>query len=51
MAVAEALGTSTDIEEKNAPKNLYCQGNRDVLKLGPRVSVVGSRKASEEGER
>jgi DNA processing protein len=49
MTVAEALGTLTDVEEKNAPKILYFQGNRDLLNHGPRVSVVGSRKASEEG--
>ena len=49
ITVAEALGTLTDVEEKNAPKTLYFQGNRELLNLGPRVSVVGSRKASEEG--
>jgi DNA processing protein len=49
MTVAEALGTLTDVEEKNAPKTLYFQGNRDLLRHGPRVSVVGSRKASAEG--
>jgi DNA processing protein len=49
MTVAEALGTLTDVEEKNAPKALYFQGNRELLSHGPRVSVVGSRKASAEG--
>ena len=49
MTVAEALGSLTDVEEKNAPKTLYLQGNRDLLTHGPRVSVVGSRKASAEG--
>lgn len=49
MTVAEALGTLTDVEEKNAPKTLYFQGNRELLNHGPLVSVVGSRKASEEG--
>jgi DNA processing protein len=49
ITVAEALGTLTDVEEKNAPKTLYFQGNRELLNHGPRVSVVGSRKASEEG--
>jgi DNA processing protein len=49
MTVSEALGTLTDVEEKNAPKTLYFQGNRELLNHGPRVSVVGSRKASEEG--
>jgi DNA processing protein len=49
MTVAEALGTLTDVEEKNAPKTLYVQGNAELLNHGPRVSIVGSRKASPEG--
>jgi DNA processing protein len=49
ITVAEALGSLTDVEEKNAPKTLYLQGNREILNHGPRVSVVGSRKASPEG--
>lgn len=49
MTVAEALGTLTDVEEKNAPKTLYFKGNQSLLNEGPRVSVVGSRKASAEG--
>ena len=49
MTVADALGTLTDVEEKHAPTALYYLGNRDLLRRGPRVSVVGSRKASPEG--
>jgi len=49
MSVAEALGTLTDVEEKNAPPTLYFQGNRELLSHGPRIAVVGSRKASAEG--
>jgi DNA processing protein len=49
MTVAEALGALTDVEEKNAPAVLYCLGHREYLNHGPRVSVVGSRKASAEG--
>jgi DNA processing protein len=49
MTMAEALGTLTDVEEKNAPKTLYFQGNAELLNHGPRVSVVGSRKASADG--
>jgi predicted Rossmann fold nucleotide-binding protein DprA/Smf involved in DNA uptake len=45
MTVAEALGTLTDVEEKNAPRTLYFQGNAKLLNHGPRVSIVGSRKA------
>jgi DNA processing protein len=49
ITVADALGTLTDVEEKNAPQILYLQGNREILNHGPRVSVVGSRKASPDG--
>jgi len=51
MTVAEALGTLTDVEEKGAPKTLYFHGNREILSHGPRVSVVGSRRASAEGQK
>ena len=49
MTAAEVLGTLTEVEEKNAPKTLYFQGNTELLNRGPRVSIVGSRKASPEG--
>lgn len=46
---AELLGTLTAVEEKNAPELLYLAGNPEFLEDGPRVSVVGSRKASPDG--
>jgi DNA processing protein len=49
MTLADALGILTDVEEKHAPKLLYFRGNRELLNHGPRVSVVGSRKASPDG--
>jgi DNA processing protein len=49
MSIAEALGTLTDEEKKNAPKTLYFRGNRAFLDSALRVSVIGSRKASAEG--
>jgi DNA processing protein len=48
---ADILGTLTEVEEKNAPETLYLSGHRGLLSTGPRVSVVGSRKASDEGLR
>lgn len=45
------LGNLNDVERKNAPARLYTVGDVTLLNRGPRVSVVGSRKASEEGIR
>lgn len=39
------------IERKNAPETLYCEGDISLLTSGVRVSIVGSRKASEFGIR
>jgi DNA processing protein len=48
---AELLGSLNDVEEKHAPKVLYLAGDVSLLDRGPRVSVVGSRKASADGLR
>jgi DNA processing protein len=45
----EVLGALNDVEQKNAPKQLFLTGDESLLQRGPRVSVVGSRKASVEG--
>jgi len=45
----EVLGALNDVEQKNAPKQLFLAGDETLLQRGPRVSVVGSRKASAEG--
>ncbi|MBS0380679.1 MAG: DNA-protecting protein DprA [Proteobacteria bacterium] len=46
---ADVLGSLNDVEAKNAPAHLYLQGDPSLLRRGPRVSVVGSRKATGEG--
>lgn len=38
-----------DVETKYAPKTLYAVGVMDIPLPTPRVSIVGSRKASQEG--
>ena len=38
-----------DVEARLAPKEIFCEGGMEVPLPRPRVSVVGSRKASEEG--
>jgi DNA processing protein len=49
LAPTEVLGDLNEIERKNAPAALYLAGNPDLLTAGRRVSVVGSREASDEG--
>ncbi len=44
----ELIGPLNDVERKNAPKRLYVCGDIGLARKGPRVSVVGSRKASAE---
>jgi DNA processing protein len=49
-STVEALvGDLNDIEQKNAPKCLYYRGDQALLRGGPRVSIVGSRSASQDG--
>jgi DNA processing protein len=63
MAIVEGPPTSTltvekllgrplnDVEKKNAPNILYTKGIIKIPLPGPKVSIVGSRKASSEGLR
>jgi DNA processing protein len=45
----DLLGSLNAVELKHAPPVLYLEGRRDLLEVGARVAVVGSRKASEMG--
>ncbi len=47
--VEELLGPLNEVEKKNAPARLFVAGHPEILRVGPRVSVVGSRKASKKG--
>jgi len=38
-----------NIEEKFAPKTIFYKGSMEIPILGPRVSIIGSRGASENG--
>jgi len=53
MIIAEQsevlLGPLNDFERKNCPGRLYLTGDKSILKTGGRVSIVGSRDASESG--
>ena len=48
---AELLGHLNDVEAKHAPERLYLRGDAGLLQDGVRVSVVGSRRASDDGLR
>jgi len=51
MTAVEALGPLNEVEKKNAPPRLFVEGDESLLKEGARVSIVGSRDASEAGLR
>jgi DNA processing protein len=51
LTPSEVLGPLTDVERKFAPEFLHLAGDFGLLQQGPRVAVVGSRKASAEGLR
>jgi DNA processing protein len=49
QATEDLYGPLVEHERKYAPEMLYVQGDTDLLRDAPRVSIVGSRKASPEG--
>jgi DNA processing protein len=48
MTPEELLGPLNEVERKNAPQKLFLAGDISLLRHGPRVSVVGTRKPSAE---
>lgn len=51
FAPADVMGTLSDVESKYAPDTLYYAGDLDLLRRGPRVSIVGTRNPTPEGRR
>jgi len=51
LPTAELLGPLNEVERKHAPPRLFFSGDRSLLTRGTRVSIVGSRQASEHGLR
>jgi DNA processing protein len=51
LKASEALGPLNEVEDRYAPDTLYLRGDPTLLQGAPRVSIVGSRDASEEGMR
>ena len=48
-SLEQLIGPLNDIEKKFAPNELYVMGQLSIPLPSPRVSVIGSRKASPEG--
>jgi DNA processing protein len=51
LSAEELLGPLNEVEAKFAPKRLFVMGDRELLSYSPRVAIIGSRRASEEGLR
>ena len=49
LSPSELFGSLNDVEAKNAPKTLHIAGDIGLLRVGRRVSVVGSRRVSDKG--
>ena len=49
FSYAQYRSKFSEHELKHAPKELFYEGNASLLTNGIRVSVVGSRKPSEDG--
>ena len=49
MSAENLLGSLNEVERKFAPKHLFVAGHTEILEEGARVSIVGSREASETG--
>lgn len=47
----EILGPLNEVESRNAPKRLFALGRLELVQQWPRVAIVGSRKASEDGRK
>lgn len=45
----ELFGPLNEVEKRHSPERLYLAGDRAIFDINPRVSVVGSRKASALG--
>jgi len=49
LSAEDLLGPLNEFEAKHVPTALYVRGDKDILKQGARVSIVGSRKATPFG--
>lgn len=49
VLIEDLLGPLNEVERKNAPARLFYAGDLSIMEAGPRVSIVGSRRASQRG--
>lgn len=49
LSAEDLLGPLNEFEAKHAPEALYVRGDQGIFRHGARVSIVGSRKASQFG--
>lgn len=49
LEIEIALGPLNSVEFKNAPRVIFVKGDKELLKRNPKVSIIGSRKASSVG--
>ncbi len=49
LSCEDLLGPLNEVERKNAPRTLFVAGDQGLARRGPRVSIVGSRRASADG--
>ena len=49
FSVPDLLGPLNEFEAKNAPEHIFAAGDVQLFHAGPRVSIVGARKATEIG--
>jgi len=49
MKPEDLLGPLNEVEKKFAPKQVFVAGDTKLFEMGPRVSIVGSRKATVQG--
>jgi DNA processing protein len=47
--ISELVRPLNDVEEKHAPKQVYIAGKLPIPLTSPRVAIIGSRKASQQG--
>ena len=45
FSVPDLLGPLNEFEAKNAPEQVFAAGDVQLFRSGPRVSIVGARKA------
>jgi len=49
LSYQKLFDTFTDLEKKYAPQNLFIEGDASLLFSGLKVSIVGSRKPTQQG--